>query len=244
MELELRSCEPALDACWCSRACLSRLKAGPSLKLPLARKRSSAPPRAGVPSGYLRPLVEDAHGERRPRSEGASRRRSSPTLARRSRCVTFDEADIAFVYGSKWKQRYFTKVGDDYFPLGAQWDVTHKRLAARIFVANGTDWWVPHYPADNMKRPTGPLCDGCHSVNYDVADEAGRPSGTSAARSATGPAASTSRVRSRDEHRQPGARWIRCARTTPASSATRRDSRSRTRSRGGTTTGRSASASG
>ena len=30
------------------------------------------------------------------------------------------------------------------------------------------DWWVPHYPADNMKRPTGPLCDGCHSVNYNV----------------------------------------------------------------------------
>src|SRR5262249_27541211 len=28
--------------------------------------------------------------------------------------------------------------------------------------------WVPHYPADNMKRPTGPTCDGCHSVDYDV----------------------------------------------------------------------------
>ena len=27
---------------------------------------------------------------------------------------------------------------------------------------------MPHYPADNMKRPTGPTCDGCHSVNYDV----------------------------------------------------------------------------
>src|SRR6185437_4538229 len=24
-------------------------------------------------------------------------------------------------------------------------------------------------PPDNMQRPTGPLCDGCHSVNYDVA---------------------------------------------------------------------------
>ena len=31
-----------------------------------------------------------------------------------------------------------------------------------------TDWWVPHYPADNMQRPTGPLCDGCHSVNYNI----------------------------------------------------------------------------
>jgi predicted CXXCH cytochrome family protein len=31
---------------------------------------------------------------------------------------------------------------------------------------------VPHYPADNMKRPTGPLCDGCHSVNYNVQTKA------------------------------------------------------------------------
>jgi predicted CXXCH cytochrome family protein len=29
-------------------------------------------------------------------------------------------------------------------------------------------WWVPFYPADNARRPTGPLCDGCHSVNYDI----------------------------------------------------------------------------
>jgi predicted CXXCH cytochrome family protein len=35
-------------------------------------------------------------------------------------------------------------------------------------VANGTDWWAPLYPPDNFQRPTGPLCDGCHSVNYDI----------------------------------------------------------------------------
>jgi predicted CXXCH cytochrome family protein len=81
--------------------------------------------------------------------------------------LTFKKDDIAFVYGSKWKQRYFQKVGDDYFPLPAQWDVTHKIWRA-YFVREGTDWWVPRYPADNMKRPTGPLCDGCHSVNYNV----------------------------------------------------------------------------
>src|SRR5262249_49145008 len=80
---------------------------------------------------------------------------------------TFKASDIAFTYGSKWKQRYFTKVGNDYFPLGAQWDVTNKVWRAYM-VREGTDWWVPHYPADNMKRPTGPLCDGCHSVNYNV----------------------------------------------------------------------------
>jgi predicted CXXCH cytochrome family protein len=81
--------------------------------------------------------------------------------------LTFKLDDVAFVYGSKWKQRYFTRVGNDYYPLPAQWDVTH-RLWRPYFVQPNTDWWVKFYPADNMKRPTGPLCDGCHSVNYDV----------------------------------------------------------------------------
>jgi hypothetical protein len=36
-----------------------------------------------------------------------------PDLAKSDPLVTFDKDDIAFVYGSKWKQRYFTKVGDD-----------------------------------------------------------------------------------------------------------------------------------
>jgi predicted CXXCH cytochrome family protein len=90
-----------------------------------------------------------------------------PDLDRPDPLVTFARRDIAFVYGSKWKQRYFTRVGDDYYPLPAQWDVTH-RTWRKYFVADGTDWWVPFYPPDNMKRPTGPLCDGCHSVNYDV----------------------------------------------------------------------------
>ena len=90
-----------------------------------------------------------------------------PDLSKPNPLVKFKKEDIALVYGSIWKQRYFTKVGDDYFPLGAQWDITHQIWRA-YFVANNTDWWVPHYPADNMKRPTGPLCDGCHSVNYNI----------------------------------------------------------------------------
>jgi predicted CXXCH cytochrome family protein len=81
--------------------------------------------------------------------------------------VTFKKEDIAFTYGSRWKQRYFTKVGNDYAVFGAQWDVK-AGLWRRYYVREGTDWWVPHYPADQMKRPTGPLCDGCHSTNYNV----------------------------------------------------------------------------
>jgi hypothetical protein len=90
-----------------------------------------------------------------------------PDLTKPDPLLTFTKDDIAFVYGSIWKQRYFKKVGDDYFPLPAQWDVTHKIWRA-YFVRAGTDWWVPFYPADNMKRPTGPLCDGCHSVNFNI----------------------------------------------------------------------------
>jgi predicted CXXCH cytochrome family protein len=90
-----------------------------------------------------------------------------PDLSKPDPLVTFTKEDIAFVYGSVWKQRYFTKRGDDYFPEPAQWDVTHK-VWRKYFVRDGTDWWATLYPPDNFQRPTGPLCDGCHSVNYDI----------------------------------------------------------------------------
>ena len=91
-----------------------------------------------------------------------------PDLGKPDPLVTFTKDDIAFVYGSRWKQRYFKRVGDDFFPLPAQWDVTH-HVWRPYFVPNAADWWAPLYPPDNMQRPTGPLCDGCHSVNYDIA---------------------------------------------------------------------------
>ena len=81
--------------------------------------------------------------------------------------VTFSPEDVDFTYGSKWKQRYFTRVGDDYFVFPVQWDVRN-RTWRRYYVREGTEWWVPFYPAEQMARPTGPLCDGCHSTNYDV----------------------------------------------------------------------------
>lgn len=90
-----------------------------------------------------------------------------PDLSKADPLVTFKREEIALAYGSKWKQRYFTKIGNDFFPLPAQWDVAN-RVWRPYFVEPNTDWWVPFYPADNAKRPTGPLCDGCHSVNYDV----------------------------------------------------------------------------
>ena len=90
-----------------------------------------------------------------------------PDFTKADPLLTFTLDEVGFVYGSRWKQRYFKKVGDDYFPLPAQWDVANRRWRP-YFVQPNTDWWTTFFPADNAKRPTGPLCDGCHSVNYDI----------------------------------------------------------------------------
>lgn len=90
-----------------------------------------------------------------------------PNLATNNVSPKFTKDQVAFVYGSIWKQRYFTKIGDDYFPEPAQWDVTNKAWRP-YFVPRGGDWWEPFYPPDNFKRPTGPTCDGCHSVDYNI----------------------------------------------------------------------------
>jgi len=81
--------------------------------------------------------------------------------------VTFTLDQVAFVYGSRYKQRYFTHRGNDYYPLPAQWDIQkHKWLP--YHVEKGTDWWEPFYGPSNFDRPTGPTCDGCHSVKYNI----------------------------------------------------------------------------
>lgn len=87
---------------------------------------------------------------------------------RTNNVTKFTADQVAFVYGSKWKQRYFTKVGDDYYPLPVQWDIGNKKWLKYHVPDTGADWWAPYYPSDNMQRPTGPTCDGCHSVNYDI----------------------------------------------------------------------------
>lgn len=80
--------------------------------------------------------------------------------------VTFTLSDVVFVYGSRWKQRYFAKRGSGYYPLPAQWDIAHHKWLP-YHVEASADWWTAFYPSDNSERPTGPLCDGCHSVNDD-----------------------------------------------------------------------------
>jgi len=89
-----------------------------------------------------------------------------PDLAKNP-ITKFSREQVALVYGSIWKQRYFTRIGGDYFPEPAQWDITN-RVWRPYFVPQGADWWVAFYPPDNMQRPTGPTCDGCHSVDYNI----------------------------------------------------------------------------
>lgn len=90
-----------------------------------------------------------------------------PDLSQPNSLVKFTAADVALTYGSLWKQRYFKKVDNDYYVYPAQWDVTHKAWKP-YFVKD--DWWVAFYPPDNFQRPTSALCDGCHSVNYNIKD--------------------------------------------------------------------------
>jgi predicted CXXCH cytochrome family protein len=93
-----------------------------------------------------------------------------PDFSKPDPLLTFKLGDVALVYGTIWKQRYFIRSGGDYYVAPAQWDILN-RVWRPYFVAPNTDWWAVHYPAaqgDNTKRPTGPLCDGCHSVNYNI----------------------------------------------------------------------------
>jgi predicted CXXCH cytochrome family protein len=80
----------------------------------------------------------------------------------------FSMDQVALVYGSIWKQRYFTKQGDDFYPLPVQWDIGNKKWLRYHAPDTGADWWTKYYPTGNMQRPTGATCDGCHSVSYDI----------------------------------------------------------------------------
>jgi predicted CXXCH cytochrome family protein len=84
--------------------------------------------------------------------------------------LRFAKEDVAFVYGSKWKQRYWKKSGDTYIVMPVQYNIATKKWS-KFHVADTADWWAVHYPdpkGDNSTRPTAPLCDGCHSVNFNI----------------------------------------------------------------------------
>ena len=91
-----------------------------------------------------------------------------PDMTKPDSLVTFGVADIAFVYGSRWKQTLLqTRRRRSVSAPGAM-----GRHAQGLEGLSRARWrrlvGFRFYPKDNMERPTGPLCDGCHSVNYDV----------------------------------------------------------------------------
>ena len=90
---------------------------------------------------------------------------------------------------------------------------------------------LPFYPADNMQRPTGPLCDGCHSVNYDIQTKTVTEWNVGCEK-CHGPGSEHVTQPSRANIVNPARLDYRRRPTTSASSATRRASRSAIRSTG------------
>ena len=148
-----------------------------------------------------------------------------PDFSKPDPLLTFTKDDIAFVYGSQWKQRYFTKRGDDYFPLPAQWDITNHALA-RLSRRRRTARLVgavlsrrrQHAAPDRPALRRLPLGELRHR------DQDRRPNGTSAAKAATAPGSEHVAQPDAIQHRQSGAARLCRTPTTPASSAIRRAS--------------------
>lgn len=81
--------------------------------------------------------------------------------------LTFTINDVDMLIGSRFKQRYAKKIGDDYYILPAQWNVETKEWV-KYFPKN--DWWAAEdiYPRQWNKRPSSKLCEGCHTTGFDV----------------------------------------------------------------------------
>ena len=160
-----------------------------------------------------------------------------PDLSKPDPLVTFTKDDIAFVYGSKWKQRYFKKVGDDYFPLPAQWDVTHQ-IWRKYFVPNGRGLVGAVLPGRQHAAADRPAMRRLSFGELRHRDQdADRVERRMRALSWAGQRAC--REARSGHHRQSRPSRLSCTRTTPASNVIRRGGRSRIRSRANIMTGRS-----
>jgi len=79
---------------------------------------------------------------------------------------TLDEVDM--LVGSRFKQRYAKKIGDDYYMLPAQWNVETDEW---VPYNPKKDWWAAEkglYPKEWYKRPNSKLCEGCHTTGFDI----------------------------------------------------------------------------
>jgi predicted CXXCH cytochrome family protein len=81
--------------------------------------------------------------------------------------LPFKLDDVDMLVGSRFKQRYAKKIGDDYYMLPAQWNVKTKEW---VTYQPKNDWWAREgvYPKEWNKRPTSKLCEGCHTTGFDI----------------------------------------------------------------------------
>ena len=81
--------------------------------------------------------------------------------------LTFTLDDVDLLVGSRFKQRYAKKIGDDYFMLPAQWNVKTKEW---VKYNPKKDWWTIGYiyPKEWNRRPTSKLCEGCHTTGFNI----------------------------------------------------------------------------
>jgi len=111
---------------------------------------------------------DTAHNKmiRAPVTEGANKTVladfSQPFPAR-----TFGLADIKWVIGSRWKQRYIGEVNGEEVVYPVQWSVQEKKW--QNYTAK-SDWWWPTHQ-DWKTRSNFKLCAGCHSTGVDVATQ-------------------------------------------------------------------------
>ena len=82
--------------------------------------------------------------------------------------LTFTLQDVNMVVGSRFKQMYAQKIGADFYMLPAQWNVATKEW---VKYQPENQWWAVEgiYPPEWDKQPTSKLCEGCHTVGFDIA---------------------------------------------------------------------------
>ena len=79
-----------------------------------------------------------------------------PDFSKADPLLTFTKDDIAFVYGSKWKQRYFTESGRRLLPAAGAVGYHAQYLARLPRAGTAPIGGPPFYPADNMQAAHRP----------------------------------------------------------------------------------------
>ncbi len=73
-------------------------------------------------------------------------------------------ADVKWVVGSRWKQRFLVEVNGEEVVFPGQWSVKEKKW--QPYTAKSDWWWADHQ--DWKGRSNFQLCAGCHSTGLDL----------------------------------------------------------------------------